>query len=227
MFIVFQSILIAAAAILPAFIWLIFFLKEDIHPEPKRLIFFTFMGGAFATLPALFFQVAFQEFFAFFLSGLFIYLIVLALIEEVLKFGAAYFVINKNREFDEPVDAMIYMIAAAMGFAAVENVFILSNVFDSADSVGIAAHVLVFRFVGAVLLHVIASALLGYYWGRVRFLGAPRRLILWGILVATAVHALFNYLIITFAGTNVFYPTLLLVFVVFFVFIDFEKLKKY
>lgn len=226
MFIIFQSILVATAAILPAFVWLVFFLKEDIHPEPKRLIIFTFLGGAFATIPAVLFQAAFQEFFTTFVPGFLMFIIIFALIEEVLKFAGAYFTVGKNPELDEPVDTMIYMIAAAMGFAAVENVFVLSNIFNSQDSIGFAFNVLILRFVGAVLLHVVASALVGYYWGKVRFLGAPKKILIWGILVATAVHVLFNYLIIKFAGTNILYPTMLLVFVVLFVFVDFEKLKR-
>ena len=50
-----------------------------------------------------------------------------ALIEEYVK----YFMVKvggfRNRELDEPCDIMIYMIIAALGFAALENILVLNN----------------------------------------------------------------------------------------------------
>ena len=31
--------------LLPGFAWLVFYLTDDPHPEPKRLILFTFLAG--------------------------------------------------------------------------------------------------------------------------------------------------------------------------------------
>ena len=49
-----------------------------------------------------------------------------ALVEEVVKFMAIRFMILNDPEFDEPVDAMIYMITASLGFAAIENILFIS-----------------------------------------------------------------------------------------------------
>ena len=56
--------------LLPSFAWLNFFLKEDTHPEPKKLILQTFLLGAFLTVPALIIQLSLKNSLAhyFFLS---------------------------------------------------------------------------------------------------------------------------------------------------------------
>ena len=146
--------------ILPSLIWLFFYLQEDPRPEPKRLILTTFFVGGLMALPVVALQFLTQDALAFFnLKNVIISIAALALIEEVFKFIAAYWVTYKNPEFNEPVDAMIYMITAALGFAMVENLFIMGN--------SVAFNTLALRFIGATLLHSLASGLLGYYWALV------------------------------------------------------------
>ncbi|MBI4034201.1 MAG: PrsW family intramembrane metalloprotease [Candidatus Brennerbacteria bacterium] len=210
--------LVTLGAILPSLAWLFFFLREDVHPEPKRLIAYVFSLGALSTIPVLFVQVGLQEFLQVFLTNL-PAVVLLAFSEELFKFLAAWFGTKKDPAYDEPVDAMIYMVAAALGFAAVENLFIIGGVLDSAAiaPVASATSIILLRFVGATLLHVLASALLGYYWAK--------RNAAWGLIVATAVHSVFNYLILAIPVGNLLYAGLFLVVAAFFVFQDFEKLK--
>src|SRR3989344_2488193 len=149
--------------LIPSFAWLIFYLKEDLHPEPKKLIWETFFTGAIITFVVLKFQIIFNDWLIG--QGGMQYsavsLLGLAAIEEVLKFVAAYLVINHHRkEFDEPVDAMIYMVVAALGFAAVENVAAAFN------TPNLAMETIALRFVGATLLHTLASGTVGYYWAK-------------------------------------------------------------
>ncbi len=213
------SLLVLIGALLPSLAWLVFFLKEDLHPEPKRLLLLAFAAGALSTIPALLFQIFFESTPLASALGPLIVLIVLALIEEVSKFGAAYFAVAKDPEFDEPVDAMIYMITAALGFAAIENLFIAASTFESATaaSLGATANILLLRFVGATLLHVLASGLLGFYWAK-RKIGT-------GLTVATVTHGIFNFLILSFENTNLLYAAIFLIVAMFFLFQDFEKLK--
>ncbi len=48
-------------AVIPAIIWLVFFLREDLHPEPRRLLVVTFCFGALVSIPVLGMQVLFQN----------------------------------------------------------------------------------------------------------------------------------------------------------------------
>ncbi|MBI2036899.1 MAG: PrsW family intramembrane metalloprotease [Candidatus Liptonbacteria bacterium] len=220
--------------LLPSFAWLAFYLEEDLHPEPRRLIFLTFLAGAAVTVIVFAAQLAWNagvEFLEFSSRGL-AALFGLAAIEELFKFGAAYFVVARSRAFDEPVDAMIYLIVAALGFAAVENIGALDTTVDAFRSAngdtGVALVSRVFetttlRFIGATLLHALSSAIVGFYWAKGILRGRSARFLLAGILIATGLHALFNYFILRF--DEVIYATLFLVVIAFFVLNDFEKLK--
>ena len=58
-------------------------------------------------------------------------LLVWAAIEELVKFSAISLVALRSVYFDEPVDALIYMITVALGFAAIENsLFLLAPLLD-------------------------------------------------------------------------------------------------
>ena len=206
--------------ILPSFAWLFFYLKEDPHPEPKSLIFEAFLAGAVSTLIVLGIQTLFNDWSI--AKGIanhtFISFLVLAGIEEFFKFGAAWLVISGHlKDFDEPVDAMIYIIVAALGFAAVENM-------AAANSAGeLALETLTLRFIGATLLHTLSSGLLGYYWAQSIIQNKSKILVL-GLFSATLLHTVFNYLIIRYEPAVV--PTTFLIVFAVFILYDFEKLKR-
>lgn len=209
--------------LLPSFAWLIFFLKEDVHPEPKKMISRAFIGGALVAFVAVGLQLLLRNI----LQSLQIdeyHLVSFSLfgfIEETLKFLAAYLVVRKSRYFDEPIDAMIYMITVALGFAMVENIAIMSNIEILSEAFGI----ITLRFVGATLLHALSSGLVGYYWAKgLLGIGNWKLEIVKGIVFATLLHAIFNYLIMSFRETLV-YPTIFLIIVALLVFWDFERIK--
>jgi len=211
--------------LLPGFAWLVFYLGESPRPEPKRLIAFTFIVGmAFG-----FFTVAIENIFSGWASGIGIQelsllsLFGLAAIEEIMKFTAAYFAINRNPEFAEPVDAMIYMIVAALGFATLENIGAISGISPSATLIPAVLETISLRFVGATLLHTLTSGIIGYYWALGIVRGKVARYLAIGIPIAAILHATFNYLILTYG--DVIYSVIFLMVVGFFVLNDFEQLK--
>ena len=211
---------ILALAFLPSIVWLIFFLKEDRHPEPKKLIFLVFCAGALASIPAIIFQFGFQKLVGNPLHLFIVTILGLALIEEIFKFSAAYFSVRKEPAFNEPVDAMIYSIVAALGFATIENLFIMGDKMQylTVNSLIVSVSTLGFRFVGATLLHTLASAFAGYYWAR--------RKIFLGLAAATLSHFIFNYLVYRFESVSLLYPSIFLVFLAIFIFNDFSKLDR-
>lgn len=219
---------IVVIALLPALIWLTLFLREDEHPEPPKLLIKIFMLGMLASVPALTFQLLIQKIVSdttiTFASTMFLF----AASEELFKFFGAYSVAHKNPDFDEPVDAMIYMIVAGLGFASVENLFVVGSLVGSFNGGGIVemGQALFLRLVGATLLHTLASALIGYYWAKGVMKKEEARFIIVGLFVAFIVHGLFNYFVREFEDVNVLIPTLFLVGASFFVFSDFEKLKN-
>lgn len=212
--------------LLPGFAWLAFYLGEDNHAEPKRLIAFTFVAGmAFG-----FFTAAIETGFISLLGKWsiadfsLVSLFGLAIIEEIMKFAAAHFAAVKSPEFIQPIDAMIYMIVAALGFATVENIGAISSISGSALSMPAIFETISFRFVGATLLHTLTSGIIGYYWA----LGIVRkkslRYLTFGFAVAAILHTCFNYLILNYGSDA--YSLAFLVIIGFFVLNDFEKIKQ-
>lgn len=151
-----------------------------------------------------------------------------AAIEEVCKWWGAYAVVRRAPDFDEPVDSMIYMIVAGLGFATVENIFVLSVFFGASNAHEFAGvgQALLMRLIGATLLHVLASALIGFYWARGVAENQGRRGWLRGLAVAAIVHGAFNVLVFFTQNTSPLIPSILLIGVTFFVLNDFESLRK-
>ena len=219
--------------LVPGIAWLLFYLKEDAHPEPRKLIALTFVFGMVSAFVALIAQRLLNEALdksvlelAAPLTNLHVgYLFALALIEEFIKFGAAYFAIHKSASFDEPIDAMIYMVAAALGFATIENLGAVGGNVAEGQTALLASILTTtsLRFVGATLLHSLTSGIVGYHWAIGISHLKPAKYILEGLLIATVLHTAFNYLIISYG--NLIYIIVFLVTVGFFVLNDFEKLK--
>ncbi len=185
-------------------------------------------------LPVLILQLLAQDALTFFNIGRngVIMIVVLALIEEIFKFVAAFWMTNKNPDFNEPIDTMIYIITAALGFATVENILIMGNIFSGVNAVSLTASLdtafsaIALRFIGATLLHALASGLLGYYWAIGIIKKSLPKYLGYGLILAVLIHSVFNYLIIKFQSVNFLIPSLFLILGAIFVLVDFEKLRK-
>jgi RsiW-degrading membrane proteinase PrsW (M82 family) len=211
---------------LPGATWLVFYLKEDPHPEPRGLIALTFFFGAAFAFFALVVQIVANQQFQYFdiaRNSLFA-IFVLAGIEELAKFGAAYVAVFRNKNFDEPVDAMIYMVVAALGFATLENLGAVNTHSTSLAAINFIFETATLRFVGATLLHTLTSAVVGYHWAFHMKNFLENFSFLYAIALATVMHTFFNYMIIRFGDP--FYSILFVTAAGFFILYDFEKLKN-
>ncbi len=188
--------------ILPALFWLWFWIQEDkLHPEPRGRILLAFLGGMFAVI-----LVYPLEKWAYARYGLSTpTLIIWATIEEVAKYIMVSITALHSKAFDEPIDALEYLITTALGFAALENVlFILNPLLDGRGFQGLITGDM--RFIGASLLHVVCSAVLGYCIAREFYRGRTAK-ISWraiGLIIAIALHTIFNTFIIYDNGSKVF-----------------------
>lgn len=212
---------------IPSLIWLFFFLKEDIHPEPKKMIAKAFVFGGLSAFVALFLEKILndplnsinisipriiEDNLSVFLG--------FAVVEEVVKFAFVYFAVRKSSYFDEPIDAMIYMVTGALGFATAEN---LALVITQSD--GGVLGLLILRFIGATLLHALSSAIIGHYWARGIKSGLKTRAVIIGLSLASLIHLFFNFLIFKFNDVLI-YPITFLILIGLVVLYDFEELKK-
>lgn len=217
-------VLALLGGMLPALLWLWFWLKEDkARPEPKGVIALAFLGGAVAVPASFFFENIVTHYFA---VGSLITIILWAFIEEILKFGGAWAGALWRKENDEPVDAMIYLITAALGFAALENaLFLLTPLAQGGIADTLATGNL--RFIGSTLLHVISSSIVGIALAYA-FCKIPRVKALYtgvGVILAALLHTLFNFFILN-TGNNLFmtFGVVWVLSIVLFLF--FEKVKR-
>ncbi len=219
----FYILIALVAGLIPALFWLWFWLREDkARPEPRALIISSFLAGMLV-VPAV---LPLQKFATARFSGnelIFVWVV----IEEVLKYSAALIVVLWNKAVDEPIDAIIYMITIALGFSALENALFIFNPLVAGQFIEsiITGH---FRFLGATLLHVLASGTVGvlmafafYKRKAVRIAYATL-----GLFIAIALHALFNFSIMGARGETILSVFLLVWIGIIILFLIFEKVKR-
>lgn len=210
--------------LLPSFIWLYFLLREDAHhPEPHKLIALTFIAGMLAVPIVL----PLEQYAKTHLSSNFSVFTAWALIEELLKYAMVATLILWRRAVDEAPDYVIYMITVALGFAAAENMlFLIAPLMDG----GIVNSLFTgnVRFLGSSLLHVVASAAIGF---SLAFSVGSRPLVrvisaCLGLILAISLHTAFNTLIMN-QGTSSTISAFFLVWMVAVVFFAAFEVLKY
>lgn len=186
---------------LPSVIWLLFYLPEDIHPEPKRLVLKVFFWGMLAALPAILFEGITKVLKGGLGPSLILeisyWFLAVALVEELLKYLVVRGEILKDPEFDEPVDAMLYMVIAGLGFAASENILIFLSHVLSASGLRDIFTLLFFRFFSATFLHALASGTVGYFLA-LSFFAKKKKpsLVVFGLGLSALLHGFYDFSII-------------------------------
>ncbi len=199
-----DRILGAACVFLPVLLslgWLVFVRRFDrAHPEPMWLVAVTFAFGAFAAFPAALLEAGIARLSPWLdpsyasLGGrlaalplsFLVFTLVVGLVEEGAKLGGALFA-ARRKEFDEPVDGIVYGVVSSLGFAAAENVryFAMSR---------LSAPAVIARCFLAVPAHMFFGAIWGYALGAQ--LVTHKR---WRVVLATfgaaAAHGLFDSLL--------------------------------
>ncbi len=178
-------------AIAPAMIFIIFiYLKDKIEKEPVPFLIKNFLLGAFGSILITFIlgvlanliypltddKTVFQHFIKAF--------VVVALVEEFSKYVIVKYYAQKNKEFNEPYDGIVYAIVVSMGFAVLENVL---YIFQYGVTTGIL------RAFTAVPAHATFAILMGYFMGKAKFSKNKIQLNLLGLLVATIFHGFYNF----------------------------------
>ncbi len=185
----------------PAAFWLGFFYLMDRHePEPKQLVIGVCVLGALIAAPLADF-VQYQAvppvslavygvswhsldrvLYAVFVAGL---------TQEVCKYAVVRYTISMSREFDEPMDGIVYMMACGTGFAIWVNYHRLSGQNHHVILSTGAAQAVV-----TTLAHASFAGALGYVMGRAKF---SRRspvvrglLLMLGLLGAAALNGQFR-----------------------------------
>jgi RsiW-degrading membrane proteinase PrsW (M82 family) len=198
--------LATASAVLPfvlSFAWLFFVRRFDRgRPEPLWLVLATFALGGLSIVPAGLIEAGCSALSPWLdssvvsmggqLWALPLTIVVTSLVvggaEEGSKFLGAWTLARHRREFDEPVDGIVYGCASALGFAAVENIkyFAFGRM---------SGAVIAIRAMETVPAHMFFGAIWGYAMGRTL---VSRKARVWPLLlVACLAHGTFDALLST------------------------------
>lgn len=216
--------IILLTGVIPTFFWLFFWLREDrFKPEPIGLLTLTFIAGAlcvFIVIPA---EQFIKEFGAVGTTRIFFF----AVVEELVKFGIAYFITFKSPHLNEPIDYAVYLITAALGFAMMENILFVMNPLLQSD-ISFVIHTGMLRFIGASILHAVLAALLGLVIGFVFYKkkSTRRQFLLGGLAMVIILHTFFNYFIIKYVEINLFLTLGILWFLTIVIINLFERVRN-
>ena len=199
--------LVAACAIAPALLLLWLVIAGDSRPEPPRVVWTCVALGAVSVLPVAWIELSLLHHLAVSFNPLVSAgenaLWIAAVPEETFKVGIIAAVPLRSREFDEPMDGVVYGTAVGLGFAAVENFLYVRGNANLALVAGL-------RGIMSVPFHGALGAIAGAYIAGARFGGAlgahrhggwwrTRRLILaW--LIPVVLHALFDWSVFSLAA---------------------------
>ena len=207
--------------ILPSLLIVAFFVKSDRFPEPSSQIIKIFMFGFFLCIPAFLINTELSYIYAntdidealisSFLSA--------APVEEVLKFTVLYSLVYKMKDFNEPIDGIVYGVTVSLGFATLENnyyVYFLSDYFDTTSQ-----SLALLRSFSAIPAHGIFGATMGHFFMKYAFIKKENNLALC-MIVPILLHGAYNYF-----AYNFFIIALLIVIISWIVLIRaFLRLKK-
>jgi len=188
-----MNLLLLASAILPVVLVIIYIYTQDKHEkEPKQLLFYNFLLGAVVSvvltmLISIFVfdnilllkdkHNIFEQFTKAFL--------VVAFTEEFSKYIIVRYFAQPKKDFNEPLDGIVYAVMVSMGFAATENLlYVLS---------GGGYKVALVRAFTAIPAHATFAVLMGYFMGKAKFSNNRMVLNLTGLLLAVIFHGLYDF----------------------------------
>ena len=208
--------------ILPSIIIILFFVYSDKFKEPRGEILKVFIYGILITIPAYFLNTYLNAFWSnnFRASeGLISSFLTAAPVEEGLKLSILYFFVYKMKDFNEPIDGIVYGVTASLGFATLENfyyVYLLADYFQTSSmSLAIA------RSFSAVPAHAVFGVFMGYFFMRYTFIKKGDNLF-FAFIIPFVLHGCYNLFV-----TSNFYVSLFLIFIAWIIALKmYSKLKK-
>ena len=183
--------LILTVGLAPGLFWLWYFYSRDKYePEPLSLIARMFFLGMVAAVIAYFLE----NLLISFVTGILFVALAVPVIEEVLKFSMVGLFVYRDKEFDEPMDGIVYATATALGFATLENIVYVLDI-QTLSSLFVTGSL---RAILSVPAHALFAVIWGYCLGIAKFMPEGSRkstVIVGGLLLAIGVHAAFNFML--------------------------------
>lgn len=188
-------------SVVPALALALYVRGQDVGAEePLSLLVGTFvLGFILAGFAAVLNSALVGQFEAFGIVGLIAFFyIVVAPVEETVKWLAIRLYGFRSREFTTVVDGAVYGAMAGLGFATIENALYISQevlaIGGASPSLGTLSITAVRSLAGPG--HIIYSAFAGYYLGLAKF--NPKNagpIVVKGLIIAAVLHGTYNVLV--------------------------------
>ena len=182
--------------IAPSILILLYFFLSDKFKEPKRLVALVFFLGILICLPAGILNTFVYENFnnntetVEKLLGSFLGP---AWTEELLKLFILYSIVLKRKEFNEPMDGIVYGVVVSLGFATYENYDYVYRLALEWKEYGVSQQdVAIWRSYSAVPMHGLNGCLMGFYLGKYVFTG-DKKFLSYSFFVPFLMHGIYNY----------------------------------
>jgi protease PrsW len=174
----------------PGLYWLWYFYRRDeLEPEPKKLVVRAYLLGILSAGLVLLIQRPMK--LRYFSSAV----IAAPIIEEFCKFLMVLLFFYRNKNFNEPMDGIVYASAVALGFASIENGLYLFRA--HINSSFMLSNTILIRAFLSVPAHALFSSAWGYALAKYKFSKKKNvGVVLVGLLIAMLLHASFNLLAI-------------------------------
>lgn len=186
-----MNLLILALA--PVLIILVYiYIRDKYEREPIVLLIGSLIVGAFIVIPVIFVESFFDNYslrFSGYSQAAFTAFISAGLVEEFFKFIALYYLIWRNKEFNEKFDGIVYAVFISLGFAGTENIL---YVFEYGEPVAYT------RAFTAVPAHALFGVIMGYYFSLSKFYPRKKQIhFIAALLVPVLLHGMYNYILMT------------------------------
>jgi len=215
------------AALIPVLFFLFYIFKKDKNKEPISLLLKCFFGGFLSLIIALLIDFPLMligdEINDPFSKSFFEAFFIAAFPEELAKFIILYWIVWKNKFFDEHYDGIVLAVFISMGFALIENIMYVFN--------GGMQTALV-RAIFSIPGHGLFAVTMGYYFSLAKHEnnGNQKKYLILSLLIPIVLHGVFDFLLMYSSKINEsnsgLAAILLILFFIFTIFIWKYGIKK-
>lgn len=206
------------SAIAPAFIGLVYiFIRDKYEKEPLSLLLIGTLYGIISTgiiyAASLWLEQKIVHEDILMLDILFDSFISSSALEEGVKYILLFFLIKKNKNFNEPFDGIVYSVFISLGFAGTENIiYVLNPEFGGYNTS-------LMRAIISVPCHGLFGVVMGYYFAFSKFEFKKYKK-LKAFLYPMVIHGIYNFILLV--SKNYY----LIILVPYILFLWYDSLKK-
>ena len=179
--------LLLLTTIAPSILLIYYFYTSDKYREPLTSVLKITFYGVLICLPAVYGN----QFAASFLGWKVASFTGVPMVEEGLKFLIFYKIVCASKEYDEPMDAIVYAVCISLGFATLENIQYVYNLSLPSEAMLTA----IIRGFTAVPAHALFGLTMGLLFINYSYIKKSNYNLFLCFLYPAVLHGSYNFLV--------------------------------